>query len=173
MQYLLKYAIIPYQCIEKTNPALRWYCFFLKSESICTKLMSNCFENMPLALDKKKRFLLFAICLFVCLFVCCCFFVALHPKSTTMVMVGRSVHLSTLFSGQARTSFVHILSLVTDSNPSDSHLLPGTLPTAFVCNGYQISISGASMDYSFEFEKSHLVGKFDTLITGQTDACHS
>ena len=32
------------------------------------------------------------------LFVC---FVALRPKSTAMVMVGRSVHLSTLFPGQA------------------------------------------------------------------------
>ena len=31
-------------------------------------------------------------------FVC---FVALHPKSTAMVMVGRSVHLTTLFPGQA------------------------------------------------------------------------
>ena len=37
---------------------------------------------------------LFLFCLFVC-------FVALHPKSTAMVMVGRSVHLTTLFSGQA------------------------------------------------------------------------
>ena len=33
-----------------------------------------------------------------CLFVC---FVALRPKSTAMVMVGRSVHLTTLFPGQA------------------------------------------------------------------------
>ena len=32
------------------------------------------------------------------LFVC---FVALRPKSTAMVMVGRSVHLTTLFPGQA------------------------------------------------------------------------
>ena len=32
------------------------------------------------------------------LFVC---FVALRPKSTTMVMEGRSVHLTTLFPGQA------------------------------------------------------------------------
>ena len=32
-----------------------------------------------------------------CLFVC---FVALHPKSTAMVMAGRSVHLTTLFPGQ-------------------------------------------------------------------------
>ena len=33
-----------------------------------------------------------------CLFVC---FVALRPKSIAMVMVGRSVHLTTLFPGQA------------------------------------------------------------------------
>ena len=31
-------------------------------------------------------------------FVC---FVALRPKSTAMVIVGRSVHLTTLFPGQA------------------------------------------------------------------------
>ena len=41
-----------------------------------------------------------------------------------MVMAGRSVHLTALFPGQAWTSkavnqyFVHILSLVTDNNPS-------------------------------------------------------
>ena len=34
----------------------------------------------------------------VCLFVC---FVALRPKSTAMVMAGRSVLLTTLFPGQA------------------------------------------------------------------------
>ena len=34
------------------------------------------------------------ICLFVCL-------VALRHKSTTMVIAGRSVHLTTLFPGQA------------------------------------------------------------------------
>ena len=28
-------------------------------------------------------------------------FVALHPKSTAMVIAGRSVHLTTLFPGQA------------------------------------------------------------------------
>ena len=32
------------------------------------------------------------------LFVC---FVALRPKSTAMVMAGQSVHLTTLFPGQA------------------------------------------------------------------------
>ena len=35
------------------------------------------------------------------LFVC---FVALRPKSTAIVMAGRSVHLTTLFPGQALTS---------------------------------------------------------------------
>ena len=35
---------------------------------------------------------------FVCLFVC---FVALRPQSTAMVIAGRSVHLTTLFPGQA------------------------------------------------------------------------
>ena len=35
---------------------------------------------------------------FVCLFVC---FVALRPKSTAMVIAGRSVHLSSIFPGQA------------------------------------------------------------------------
>ena len=51
------------------------------------------------------------------LFVC---FVALRPKSTAIIMAGRSVHLTTLFPGQALTklSIVHILSLVTDNNPS-------------------------------------------------------
>ena len=35
--------------------------------------------------------------LFVCFFV----FVALRPMSTAMVIAGRSVHLTTLFPGQA------------------------------------------------------------------------
>ena len=55
---------------------------------------------------------------FVCLFV----FVALRPKSTAMVMAGQSVHLTTLFLGKleqaVNQNFVHILSLVTDKNPS-------------------------------------------------------
>ena len=34
----------------------------------------------------------------VVLFVC---FVALRPKATAMVMAGRSVHITTLFPGQA------------------------------------------------------------------------
>ena len=35
-----------------------------------------------------------------CLFCFVCF-VALRPKSTAMVIAGRSVHLTTLFPGQA------------------------------------------------------------------------
>ena len=46
-------------------------------------------------------------------------FVALRPKSTAMVMAGRSVHLTTHFPGQGvNQCLVHILSLVTDNNPS-------------------------------------------------------
>ena len=39
--------------------------------------------------------------IYFCLFVC---FVALRPKSTAMVMAGPSVHLTTRFPGQDRTS---------------------------------------------------------------------
>ena len=34
-------------------------------------------------------------------FFCFSLFCSLHPKSTAMVMEGRSVHLTTLFPGQA------------------------------------------------------------------------
>ena len=43
-----------------------------------------------------KLMLHVCVCLF-CLFV----FVALRPMSTAMVIAGRSVHLTTLFPGQA------------------------------------------------------------------------
>ena len=49
-------------------------------------------------------------------------FVVLRPKSTYMVMAGWSVHLITLFLGKLEQAvnqyFVHILSLVTNNNPS-------------------------------------------------------
>ena len=58
---------------------------------------------------------IFTVCLFVC-------FVALRPKSTDMVMAGRSSHLITLFLGKLEQAvkqyFVHILSLVADNHPS-------------------------------------------------------
>ena len=51
------------------------------------------------------------------------FVVALRPKSTAMVIAERSVHLTTLFNlGKLERAvnlyFVHMLSLVTDNNPS-------------------------------------------------------
>ena len=59
-------------------------------------------ENRLLADDSHE--ISFLICfqilgkmLLVCLFV----FVALRPMSTAMVIAGRSVHLTTLFPGQA------------------------------------------------------------------------
>ena len=49
-------------------------------------------------------------------------FVSLRPKSKAMVMAGRSAHPTTLFLGKLEEAinqyFVHILSLVTDNNPS-------------------------------------------------------
>ena len=48
-------------------------------------------------------------------------FVALRPKSTAMVIAGRSVHLTTLCLGKLEQAvnqyFVHILKLVTENNP--------------------------------------------------------
>ena len=46
-------------------------------------------------IQEKNLISMILFCLFVCLFVC---FVALRPKSTAMVIAGRSVHLTTLFS---------------------------------------------------------------------------
>ena len=48
-------------------------------------------EVLPTPHKKQRQLLL------VCLFV----FVALRPMSTAMVIAGRSVHLTTLFPGQA------------------------------------------------------------------------
>ena len=42
-----------------------------------------------------------SVCLYVCMYVCLFVFVALRPMSTAMVIAGRSVHLTTLFPGQA------------------------------------------------------------------------
>ena len=46
--------------------------------------------------DAKTHFAFFFI-----FFSSVCFFVASRPKSTAMVIAGRSVHLTTLFPGQA------------------------------------------------------------------------
>ena len=51
--------------------------------------------------SKKEADLALTIKLFSLLFVCLFVFVALRPMSTAMVIAGRSVHLTTLFPGQA------------------------------------------------------------------------
>ena len=51
-------------------------------------------------------------------FLCVCLVWCLTSQSTAMVMLGRSVHLTTLLSWASLTKHVHILSLVTDNNPS-------------------------------------------------------
>ena len=58
-----------------------------------------------------------SLCRLAFVFVC---IVALCPKSTAMVMVGRSVSPNHTFSWASlnKQLFVHILSLVTDNNPS-------------------------------------------------------
>ena len=73
--------------------------------SVIPDLGPNCLQR--LTADDKNQLLfhhvyithqnsyeVFVLFLFVC-------FVALRPKSTAMVMAGRSVHLTTLFPGQA------------------------------------------------------------------------
>ena len=50
-------------------------------------------NEIEIMADFKTRALLSGHLLFVC-------FVALRPKSTAMVIAGRSVHLTTLFPGQ-------------------------------------------------------------------------
>ena len=60
-----------------------------ESKNVWTKIRPICFQIVEP--DQGQN------CLFVCLFV----FVALRPKSTAMVIAGRSVHLTTLFPGQA------------------------------------------------------------------------
>ena len=57
--------------------------------SFCT-----CVHNMLINVTFANGRLKFVSFIFVC-------FVALCPKSTAMVMAGQSVHLTTLFPGQA------------------------------------------------------------------------
>ena len=64
--------------------------------SVLTKL------NLTSLFTLKNSMKLDLFCLFVC-------FVALRPKSTVMVIAGRSVHLTTLFPGQACTSGLPVI----------------------------------------------------------------
>ena len=63
----------------------------LSTQNICQKLCVTKFYQF----DAEN----FCLSKPVTVIVCC--FVALHPKSTAMVIAGRSVHLTTLFPGQA------------------------------------------------------------------------
>ena len=67
---------------------MEWQC---KPWSDCSK------EQSDQGLHFAQAYLADHVGLFVC-------FVALRPKSTAMVIAGRSVHLTTLFPGQAWTS---------------------------------------------------------------------
>ena len=89
-----------------------------KSEDCLDRAFSSNFGKKPLA--KKWEKMIDLTSKLGDLFVC---FIALHPKSTAMVIVGRSVHLTPhFFLGKLEQAvnqyFVHILSLVTDNNPS-------------------------------------------------------
>ena len=64
---------------KKKNIIILWQSSF---EEIIEEIMDKFFSKV-------------IVCLFVCLFV------VLHPKSTAMVIAGRSVHQITLFPGQA------------------------------------------------------------------------
>ena len=70
---------------------IRWIHFEFKG---CWIVIYNFIQILKVH-SVSKQFILF------CLFVC---FVALRPKSTAMVIAGWSVHLTTLFPGQAWTS---------------------------------------------------------------------
>ena len=64
-------------------------------EGMAVPLKANIMSNRKVMLTKDTPL---SSHLAVYLFVC---FVALRPKSTAMVIAGRSVHLATLFPGQA------------------------------------------------------------------------
>ena len=66
----------------------------IKAHALFTML---CLHHGSCIIELIKRVGEKSYSMFVC-FVC---FVALRPKSTAMVMAGRSVHLFTLFPGQA------------------------------------------------------------------------
>ena len=72
--------------MEPDQPAdLYLYCFQNTILRLAWKVLTN--QEGKLTLNEKMYN-----------FVC---FVALRPKSTAMVIAGRSVHLTTLFPGQA------------------------------------------------------------------------
>ena len=74
-------------------------------DKVSRKITQKVYKAELPILHYARHLMLIDICIkfreFVCLFVCLFVFVALRPKSTAMVIAGRSVHLTTLFPGQA------------------------------------------------------------------------
>ena len=70
--------------------------------SLCPSLSEICEQDSRARrLDCAEAGVCLMLLLLDDLFVCFVCFVALRPKSTAMVIAGRSVHLTTLFPGQA------------------------------------------------------------------------
>ena len=67
---------------------MRWVCYILLAHHFRLKQLLKYHFQMSTVLS--SFFFVFFFC-----------FVALRPKSTAMVIAGRSVHLTTLFPGQA------------------------------------------------------------------------
>ena len=68
------------------------YWLHINKDAETDKLIKDALQDNHVMFQNKKD------CWLRCLFIC---FVALRPKSTAMVIAKRSVHLTTLFPGQA------------------------------------------------------------------------
>ena len=80
-------------CFEHGQSVHRCSAFYAIPQRLQAEPLRCCRD----ACDRSAHTLAFCIFLGHC-FVC---FVALRPRSTAMVMAGRSIHLTTLFPGQA------------------------------------------------------------------------
>ena len=87
--------------VEKIQTAVRVSskdcCIFSTIKFQLSKLLSA-LSFQSILKDNIPKIAVNVLFCFICLFVC---FVALRPKSTAMVIAGRSVHLTTLFPRQA------------------------------------------------------------------------
>ena len=76
---------------------------FIPFSTSTLSLTVNVLKNFIVEQNEKSSILEHLTCTLYQVFIFVCF-VALRPKSTAMVMPGGSVHLTTLFLGQALTS---------------------------------------------------------------------
>ena len=68
---------------------------YLNSSSVTVRKLHVCWSSVRHNVrDNRRAELKVKVLIFVC-------FVALRPKSTAMVIAGRSIHITTLFPGQA------------------------------------------------------------------------